>query len=355
LLSVADNDINSARLATRSFFFNIEVLGMGQCNLRCPTCPTGNFRVVNNPAGAMKLELLQQIMAKAVSECVVTGVGLFNWAEPLLHPKIDELIRIVQRHGVPCFLSSNLNDIRNLEVALEANPAHLRVSVSGFTQETYGFTHRGGCIETVKENMNELARLVKKTNATTRVEVLFHRYKSNLDDEILMKEFATKLDFSFCSVWALFMPLEKLLAHIENDPSLATITAEDHATLEKLALPVREALAAAVPYRDSPCSLQQDQITLDFLGNTMLCCAIYDAEKYGVGTFLQMRLPEIHARKESHPMCSRCMKNGIHVYLSYGAPELQAVALKTVFRRYYNYLAETPAFGAGQNIRLNIA
>jgi organic radical activating enzyme len=345
-----NKDIDSARLTTRSFFFYIEVLGMGQCNLRCPSCPTGNFREVNNPMGAMKPELLEQIMAKAITECVVTGVGLFNWAEPLLHPHIGELVRIVQRHGVPCFLSSNLNDIRNLEVALEANPAELRVSVSGFTQEVYGLTHRGGCIETVKENMNQLARILKKTKATTRIEVLYHRYKGNLDDEILMKAYATKLGFTFSAAWALFMPLEKSLAYVENDPSLATLTTEDYATLDKLALPLREALAAVAPYRNSPCTLQQDQITLDFRGNTMLCCAIYDADKYAVGAFLKTRLADIQARKESHPMCTRCMKNGIYMYLTYGAAELQAVALKTVFRYYSKFLSEASAVGAGQTV-----
>ncbi len=354
MLATSCKASDSSPRVARNFFFNIEVLGMGQCNLRCPSCPTGNFRDVNNPAGAMKPELLEEIMAKAVSECVITGVGLFNWAEPLLHPRIADLVRIVQRHGVPCHLSSNLNDIRNLEAALEANPAELRVSVSGFTQETYGFTHRGGCIETVKENMQELARLLKKTGAATRVQVLYHRYKSNLDDEILMKAYATQLGFTFLSVWALFMPVEKLLAHIENDAALAAITSDDLATLDRLALPVSEALAAAAPHRHSPCSLQQDQITLDFRGNTMLCCGIYDADKYAVGAFLQTPLAEIQARKESHSLCTRCMRNGIHVYLTYSARELQAVALKTIFSRYAKYLSETPPAGAGQSVRLNI-
>jgi len=355
MLSIADREIPSASLAARPFFFNIEVLGMGQCNLRCPSCPTGNFRDVTNAAGAMIPDLLRQIMAKAVSECAIMGVGLFNWAEPLLHPKIGELVRIVQQHSIPCYLSANLNDIRNLKSALEANPAELRISVSGFTQETYGMTHRGGCIETVKANMNELARLLKKTRATTKIQVLYHRYKNNLDDEILMKAYAERLGFAFLPAWALFMPVEKLLAYAENDRSLVTLTAEDCATLDKLALPVSEALAAVAPYHKAPCSLQQDQITLDFRGNTMLCCGIYDADKYAIGPFLEATLRELQGRKERHSLCTRCMKNGIPVYLTYSAPELQAVALKAIFSRYSTYLSETPAVGAGQNVRLNIA
>jgi hypothetical protein len=169
-----------------------------------------------------------------------------------------------------------------------------------------------------------------------------------------MKAYAGRLGFTFVSVWALFMPIEKLLAYVENDASLAAITTEDYATLDKLALPVREALAAVEPYRNSPCTLQQDQITLDFRGNTMLCCGIYDADKYAVGMFLETRLSDIQARKESHSMSARCTRNGIHVYLTYSAAELQVVALRTVFRRYSKYLAETPAVGAGQDVTVNV-
>ena len=106
-------------------------------------------------------------MTKAKGECLMQGVGLFNWAEPLIHPKIGELVRIVQSHGVPCDLSSNLNDIRNLAQALAANPRSLRISVSGFTQEVYGRTHRGGDIEVVKNNMRVLAELKASLGSTT--------------------------------------------------------------------------------------------------------------------------------------------------------------------------------------------
>jgi hypothetical protein len=342
-------------LHARRFFFNIEVLGMGQCNLRCPSCPTGNYREIQNPMGLMKPEVMQQIMSKAVSECTVTGVGLYNWAEPLIHPQIGRLVTIVQSHNVPCNLSSNLNDIRNLEGALRANPAELRVSVSGFTQEVYGVTHRGGDIDVVKANMTKLAELRRQTGATTMIEVLYHRYKGNLDEEVLMKSFVTGLGFVFRPAWAFFMPLEKALAYIDNDPELATLTAEDHASIARLALPLREVIAVLAPYRNSPCILQQGQVTLDFKGATMLCCAVYDSEKYGIGSYLDTPLAQLQTRKEKNALCSRCMKNGLYLYGDYSRAELQTLALKTIMHHYASYLNATPAVGQPDTLRMQVS
>ena len=66
------------------FHFCIEAAGV--CNLRCPSYPNGNWRTEKNPAGFLDIALLSRIMEKACSECDVTGVGLYNWGEPLLHP-----------------------------------------------------------------------------------------------------------------------------------------------------------------------------------------------------------------------------------------------------------------------------
>src|SRR5262245_21750268 len=94
-------------------FFNIDVIG--SCNLRCPSCPQGNLRDIRLPKGQMEPDLLRRILGKAVQECRIKGVGLFNWTEPLLHPRLPELIGIIHEQGLRCFLSSNLNALRNLD------------------------------------------------------------------------------------------------------------------------------------------------------------------------------------------------------------------------------------------------
>ena len=88
---------------------------VGRCNLKCPSCPIGNTAHKHHVGGAMSINLLSDILKKAVGESEVTTVGLYNWTEPLLHPQIGDLIRIVKSYGLGCLMSSNLNISKNLD------------------------------------------------------------------------------------------------------------------------------------------------------------------------------------------------------------------------------------------------
>lgn len=310
------------------FLFNIDVLG--SCNLRCPSCPVGNSRDVKLPTGFMDPPLLAAIIAKAKSECDVSGVGLYNWTEPILHPRLPELIRIVESNGLPCYLSSNLNQMRNIDAVLAENPHGFRISLSGFTQAAYGYTHRGGDIEHVKRNMVELADARKRQKATTSIHVLYHRYKHNLADEAPMRQFAHSLGIGFEGVWAFMMPLEKILAYVNDDPTEAVVTDEDHALIDNLALPLKEAIAASERHRDQPCKLRDEQMTLDFEGNVQLCCATFDSRRFTLAKYLSCSFEELQRRKYAHDMCGRCMRRGVHVYGTYGAPEFDDIAARTI-------------------------
>ena len=215
------------------FLFNVDILG--QCNLRCPSCPIGNSTNIKNPTGYMSPDLLDKILKKATAECEVTAFELYNWTEPLLHPKLPELIRIVRSYGVRCGLSANLNVIKNMEGILGANPTYLTISVSGFTQDGYGMTHARGKIDLVKQNMAEVARAKDRTGATMEVRVAFHRYLGNHQDELEMKEYTELLRFRFDPEWAYLMPLEKVLAYTAPDSIDVELTDQDRDLIDRLA------------------------------------------------------------------------------------------------------------------------
>jgi MoaA/NifB/PqqE/SkfB family radical SAM enzyme len=293
---------------------------VGSCNLRCPSCPVGNTGPLNE-SGLVDVELFGRVIEKAVRDYRISMVSLFNWAEPLLHPRLPQLIRIVRNHGVPCAISSNLNLLRNADEIFRAAPEQFRISLSGFTQDTYGRTHVRGQIERVKENMVLLASSKKRTgNTSTVIQVYYHKYLRNVHEVETMRAFAASLGFEWLENWAYYMPVERTVALVESrlPPS------ETEWVRDEFALPIEAALKEAQAYRDVPCSLLDRQIVLDLEGHLVLCCAVYDYNKHRLGNFLEMSTADLERAKQGHPTCSSCTRNGIHAYVTYGEiPALQ--------------------------------
>ncbi|HLF92694.1 MAG TPA: radical SAM protein [Planctomycetota bacterium] len=295
---------------------------LSSCNLRCPSCPVGNMGAIN-PASLIDKGLFTRLIEKATTDYHITQVSLYNWAEPVLHPELPELIRIVRGRGVPCHISSNLNLLRNVEEILRAGPEFFRISLSGFTQEVYARAHVRGDIEQVKENMRILSEAKKKTkNKATKIEVFYHKYRHNLHEVEPMRAFAEGLGFAFTEAWAYLMPAEKVMDLAEGK----LVGAEREFVETQFALPIAKAVEASRRFRHEPCRMLDQQIVLDLRGNLILCCGVYDYEKNGVGSFLEMTPEGLERAKRAHPTCSRCVRNGIHTYLEYFThPQLRPI------------------------------
>lgn len=287
---------------------------VGACNLSCPSCPMGNSENLNFKK-AMQLDMFKQIVAKARTEGV-TSIFLYNWTEPLVHPKIGEFIEVINAAGMSSGVSTNLNLAKNMEKALLAEPGFFRISLSGFYQETYKKGHVGGDIEVVKQNMIALHEIKQRLGLSTRVDVYYHRYLDNIEEEALMREFSERLGFHFTTGYSIMMPLEKTLAIIDRDPS---VTDADYETLKRLALPPYDDLVnVAQQHHQQTCSLKDNWLVIDCNGNTVLCCTIFNQSEYQVGKYLDMPVAELMRRKSTQKncvdMCSRCAKKGMHVY-----------------------------------------
>lgn len=303
-----------------AFGFFIDVFS--HCNLRCPSCLVGNK--FGNPSewpkGLMSPETLDRILEKAKRECVVQWVSLFNWTEPLLHPNIAELVRIVKKHDVPVSLSSNLNVLRNPDELLAEHPNFLRISLSGFTQPIYERGHRDGDIEVVKRNMIGLAQSKVRVGSTTDIEVFFHKYAYNLHEVDLMKSFAEGLGFQFSPFLAQIFPVEKIIAIAKG-----SVTEADREVLDGLALPLDKALAFTAGKEFSGCTLLDDQIAIDVRGNVAICCAASMNRSNSIGSFLETPLAEIQRLRNIHSLCRDCIDLGVPDYLK-SQPEFEGIA-----------------------------
>lgn len=312
---------------------------VGACNLSCPSCPMGNSENLNFKK-AMQLDMFRQIVEKARSEGVRT-IFLYNWTEPLVHPKIGEFIEIINAAGMASGISTNLNLAKNMEKALLAEPSYFRISLSGFLQETYQKGHVGGDIEVVKQNMIALHEIKQRLGLSTRVDVYYHRYLDNIDEEALMRDFSARLGFVFTTGYSVMMPLEKTLAIVERDSS---VTATDYETLKRLALPPYDDLVNVMQqHPKQACRLKDDWLVIDCNGNTVLCCTIFNQTEYQVGKYLDMPLAELTRRKSTQQncvdMCNRCAKKGLHIYSMFpnqGALEQHAVNRIIDFERLEN-------------------
>lgn len=304
----------------KSFIFYIDVFSY--CNLRCPSCLVGApYGALSDwPRGLMSPELLGQILDKALRECRISAVGLYNWTEPLLHPRIAELVRAVKSRGLVCWLSSNLNVLRDPEGLLTENPDYLRVSLSGFTQPVYALGHREGDIEVVKENMRRLAAAHRAVESKTHIEVYYHRYADNSHELAPMAEFGQSLGFHFASTLAYVTTVEKIIAISRGDKS-----PEDEALLSRLAVPLDQALAITSAIKRDSCYLLEDIVVLDVQGNAMLCCGSSMARVNRIGNFLDMPLAELQRRRRAMTLCASCLQLGLPDYFA-GHPEFEKIA-----------------------------
>lgn len=304
------------------FFYSIDIVG--RCNLSCASCPQGN-NAVRLEKHFMSPVMLHSILDKATSEAVVFGVGLFNWGEPFTHPKLPELVNVVNSFGLLCYLSSNLNSIPRLSEVLAEEPHSIRISCSGFTQEIYSKTHCKGDIEKVKANMRLLSQLRRpKTN----VHVLWHRYEHNAHEEYLMREFAESLGFEFKPIEAYYMPLESVLDIWDRKAPLPEINGNLHTGLME-----HRRLCAG---RQMECRNQTQEITIDALGRVQLCCGVYDPSRFTLCNYLETPLRDIQAMRFSHSFCDRCIASGGHVYVagySHRSEGMVRHAAKKVYRK----------------------
>lgn len=313
--------------------FDIDIVG--GCNLRCPSCPVGNSKDVSVARGYMSPDLLEKIVRKAISECEELKIALYNWTEPFLHPQLPDMIRVVRSFGVRCLVSTNLNIIRNIDAVLAAGPTWFRVSVSGFRQESYGVTHLRGDIERVKRNMVEVARAKQETAATAELELCYHRYLGNHDEEISMRQYAESLGFTFNPVWAYMMPLEKVLGYADGLSTGVPLTTEDRRLIDNLALPLDRALEVSRENAPKRCELMDHQMALTFTGDVMLCCSVYDQSKYKLGSYLDIPLDRLQRMKAAQNICTTCMEVGAHALAVYGnKTKLDRIAAENIANHY---------------------
>lgn len=318
------------------------------CNLKCALCHAGNREGYEYHPGVMDADLMERILDKIKTENPNAVVCCYVNSEPFLHPRLAECVASIKRRGFRCEIATNLNVIRNLEGVLAAKPDILTVSVSGFTQEVYGRAHRGGNIETVKENLKVLAETNRKGNYGIFLGVSYHMYRDNLGDELAqMKAYTESLGMLFMLSWARVITIENTVAALRQLDQEAGVPVEPYAIgpdgldLNRILPPAKADFIKSMervkfhPARArefysrwpvAPVCLIADVFTEIRWDGRVQLCAWTDDMRLTIGNYMEMNQYQICAARRGHSLCRECLKYRLNYYFHIvGAPQWDAM------------------------------
>ena len=323
---------------TADFYYLIDIVG--SCNLKCPSCPVGNYQ--EQPSkGLMSLDVYKLILEKISKEHPGEKIfiDLYNWGEPGIHKHLGEIIKLTHTFGYGVGISSNLNVFADMKAAVWAQPDYIRISLSGYFNEVYQQTHKGGDINVVKANMYLLRHWIDKSQSKTIVQVGFHIYKSNFPlDFTKMRELCDELGFIFAPTIAALMPVEKAVLAVDGKP----LPGHDE-LLNNLVVSMGERVAMLskerIKYPD--CQYRQKRTTINFDGSVPLCCATFEQEQIIATNFLEVSRSELTERKYAHSFCKKCQHRSLDmVYTGAEQHLVEAKAVNLLGEEYSDFLGE---------------
>lgn len=297
------------------------------------------------------VETFREIAQKAHRDYGPLLFYLHIYNEPLVHPRIIELLAILDAFGHTCYISSNIN-VRIDWEALLLSPAlrTLVISASGYTQEIYERGHRGGNVSLVLRNIGEIAR----HTAASRANVLmnFHLYRDNAADAEAMKRLCEESGIAFSGYNAILFQNQ-----FDSGFCAKTTLWKEHSDIIENVLPrifLEPFEFQALPGLASiPCHVQHQTLALDHEGGIFTCFHKGPDDPHRVGDFLALSKQEIEDRKAGCPVCGECREMGWHLQF----PFFCSVHSQTIREETLRFLrAERPdpgyvtaiyVFGAG--------
>ena len=216
---------------------------------------------------------------------------------PLLHPDLPKFISTVKAHGLACHLSTNLNVERGLYEMIKAEPDDLKISLSGFTPESYSQTHARGELMLVKANLYLLRHYMDKCGSKTRVWVGHHLYKGGETQVPAVKALCDELGFEHHPIPAFYQPLERLMDVLGGHTHPQVLDS----LIEHPSVYIPRIRSQQSGRHD--CELRFNQTVINHDGSLALCCNVYDNENMLNLSFIDTPHAEIEQARYQHPFC----------------------------------------------------
>lgn len=307
------------------------------CNLKCALCTVGNREGYAFHEGnkIMDMGLLSRILDKIKTENQSPIVCPYGNGEPMLHPMLPECISAIKQRGFKCEVATNLNVVNRLEDFMSSRPDLVIVSVSGFTQNTYKKSHRGGSIEAVKENLHRLKDAHNRCGGPVQIAVSYHMYNDNLHELQEMEDYVKQFGFQFMISWARTITIEntvQCLRHLDKisglklqpfplkdgtidlNKEIPKANASFLSNMDRLRFHPKKAIRFYDRFPISSVCIIGDVFTYIRYDGQVQLCAWCDDTRLTLGDYMSMSQEQISAARRGHPLCSECLKYRLNLY-----------------------------------------
>ncbi|MBU1611401.1 MAG: radical SAM protein [Proteobacteria bacterium] len=143
-----------------SFPLHLDLEITSRCNLKCTFCD--KLPVLGtDQIGDMDLKLFQHIIDQG-TESGLASIKLSYRGEPLLHPKIAEMVSYAKSRGIlDVYFNSNGMLLTNTKAQslIDAGLDRISISIEGTNPAAFEAARRGARFEKIKNNVRELVRL----------------------------------------------------------------------------------------------------------------------------------------------------------------------------------------------------
>ncbi|HNW94491.1 MAG TPA: radical SAM protein [bacterium] len=157
----------TAVMACRRFPAVLGIDPSGECNLRCDFCAPAVRRAGDRPAGdgprLLDYALFEQVIDESLRHGRRMMIIMHNWGEPLLHPRLAEMVRHIKTTRAALQVQFSTNGVLLTEdtarVLIEAGLDGLVISVDAADAATYAARKGSDRYQAVMENVRGFMRV----------------------------------------------------------------------------------------------------------------------------------------------------------------------------------------------------
>jgi radical SAM protein with 4Fe4S-binding SPASM domain len=287
----------------------IQIEPVGQCNLRCQMCPI-QFRHDGPALGPAFMSF--EVFGRLVDQfSQVTHLHLQGLGEPMMHPRLFEMIAYAVSKGIHVTSTSNLTLLspRRAAQCVESGLDELNISVDSATPEIYEQIRVGSRFARVEQNVAQLietrSRLASEKPRLKLVAVLMKQTLSGLPDLVRLARrwmipelFVQHLchDFAESSLPTEYEPMRRFVDEqtllTYDDKEVERAFADTKRIAEELGITLR--LPSCQPNPHPPgtpgrtrCDWPWERSYVSYQGLSMPCCTIATPDRFSFGNMAE--------------------------------------------------------------------